>query len=654
MHIDDNHISIFNSLPEYGLIINSKGYILHFTEKIKSVCDIQNPIGHRLQNTFPILKRRSITRLDDYEFDFTHKKKNYRFKLVVKPLESKRNETYIVLLKDITNEFRQEKINRLLLSISQLESESESLDQFYRTIQDELNTLFDANNLYIVLFDKFRLSLNLAYLSDTHNIQQLYPKGNTFALWVAKTGKAVKLSQQQIKRLQKKHKLEFYGPQAKCWMGVPLKIKNDVIGVIAVQNYDNIDAFKNEDLDVLKFISTQIATSIQRKENESELLIAKEKAIESDKLKSAFLANMSHEIRTPMNAILGFSELISRPNLQPEKRDTYTHHIVSNGKILLTLVDDIIDLAKIEAGQLKIKRNSSNIDELLSELQHFCISEKKRIKKDEIQIVRQTNRDGNQQWLLCDSFRLKQVLLNLLSNALKFTLNGFIEFGYEIPNNATIQFYVKDTGIGIAENQQKIIFDRFRQADDSVTRQYGGTGLGLSITKKLVELMGGHIWLKSETNVGTTFYFTLPLIIPDLGNKHLEDKSKASNPFISFKSKTVLVVEDNEANYLYLYELINPTGLKIVRAINGKIAVEYIRNNNHVNLILMDMQLPEMDGFEATRLIKEINPKIPIIAQTAYALADERNRALSAGCDYYLSKPITPDALLYLLNQILS
>lgn len=653
MQVDENQIGIFEHIPEYGIIANSKGIALQFTNQLKSINDLCKE-GVKIRNIFPAIKRRSIARLNDFEFTYYFNNQSFRFKIIVQPIEYRKSERFVVLIKDITTEFRQEKINKLLLNISQLEYESENLTQLYRTIQDELNNLFDANNLYIVLFDKFRMSLGLAYLSDTHNIEENYPKGNTIALWIAKTGKSVILNDKQLKRLQKKHNLEFYGPQAKCWMGVPLKIKTDIIGVIAVQNYDSTNAYTREDLDVLKFISTQIATSIQRKENEVELVLAKEKAEESDKLKSAFLANMSHEIRTPMNAILGFSELVARPNIQPEKREVYTQHIVSNGKLLLTLVDDIIDLAKIEAGQLKIKRNTSNVDELLTELQHICIAEKKRLKKDNIQIVRESNKEGAPQWLLCDGFRLKQILLNLLSNALKFTFIGSIEFGYEIPNNATIQFYVRDSGIGISKEQQQIIFDRFRQADDSATRQFGGTGLGLAISKKLVELMGGRIWVESKQNFGSTFYFTLPLILPDLGNLAKKDKLDFQGNHQVYKDKTVLIVEDNEANFIYLHELIKPLGFKIIRAFNGKDAVEYIEKKTTIHLILMDMQLPEMDGFEATKRIKLISPSIPVIAQTAYALADERARAIDAGCDYYLSKPISADALLYLINEVLS
>ncbi|MGE0079337.1 MAG: ATP-binding protein [Bacteroidales bacterium] len=653
MNVDESNSGIFENIPECGFTLDSRGVIQRYTQLAQSIIgDNQKLNGLKIQALIPAIKNKSLSRLHDLEFDFSHNKQSIHFRITVKQIETSKSEEYIVWLKDITNEHRQEKINRILLSISQFESISKDLGQFYRTIQDELNTLFDANNLYIVLFDKFRISLNLAYISDSQNTLQTYPRGNTIALWVAQTGRAVVLDQKQINRLQKKYNLIFFGPQALCWMGVPLKVKHDIIGVIAVQNYERMDAFTLEDLDVLKFISTQIAASILHKENERELLLAKEKAIESDKLKSAFLANMSHEIRTPMNAILGFSELVSRKNIQPEKREIYTQHIVNNGKLLLHLVDDIIDLAKIEAGQLKFKRNTTNVEELLIELMHFCISEKKRLKKDELDIVCEGNKGGHPMWLLCDSFRLKQVLLNLLSNALKFTFSGSVVFGYDIPNNATIQFYVKDSGIGIRPDQQTIIFDRFRQADDSATRQFGGTGLGLTISKKLVELMGGRIWVNSKSNEGSNFHFTLPLIIPDLNNNRLNESLTKILPDPIFKGKIALIVEDNEANYLYLDELLRPTGIKIIRASNGLDAINFAANNFDIDVILMDLQLPELDGFEATKRIKQINPKVPIIVQTAYALADEKNRAINAGCDHYLTKPISANTLLYLINQV--
>lgn len=652
MEIDDNFPGVFESIPGYGLVVSSKGIILQNTSLILDITNLHDLRGVKIQAVFPQIK--SITRLHDMEFTHFYEKTGIRFHALVKTVESKKNKSYIVWLKDITDEYRQKKINKALLNISQLEIESKKLDQFYRTIQSELNNLFDASNLYIVLYDKFRLNLNLAYQSDKHNIQQIYPVGNTFALWVAQTGKAVVLNHRQIVRFQKKYDFEHFGPQAKCCMGVPLVAKNEVIGVIVVQDYSSNEAFSSNDLDILNFISIQIATSIQHKEYEEELVLAKEKAVESDKLKSAFLANMSHEIRTPMNAILGFSELVARTDLSADKRSSYTQHIVNNGKLLLTLVDDIIDLAKIEAGQLKIKRGSTNIDELLEELQHFCIADKKRLKKENVQIVRQQSPTGNMQWLHCDGYRLKQVLLNLLSNALKFTFTGSIEFGYIIPNNATIQFYVKDTGIGITLEQQSIIFDRFRQADNSATRQFGGTGLGLAISKKLVELMGGRIWVESEPNVGSTFFFNLPLIIPDLKNTQ-QDISDGNGEIIlaNFRGKSILIAEDNDANFQYLNELLKPTGLNIFRAINGIEAVDCIMHRANISLILMDMQLPEMDGFEATKKIKKHIPGIPIIAQTAYALSEEKTKALNSGCDYYLAKPIAAGSLLNLVNQIL-
>ncbi|MCB8964087.1 MAG: response regulator [Bacteroidales bacterium] len=655
MHANNQHTGIFANIPDYGFMVNPKGIIEDFTQQAENIfAHTSNLRGLKIQSLFPSIKRKSIQRLHDFEFDYHVKKQTLRFRINVKQLDSTKNEQYIVWLKDITTEHRQERVNRILMNISQLELVSEDINQFYTTIQSELNTLFDANNLYIVLFDKYKVSLNLAFISDTHNIQQPYPQGNTLALWIAQTAKAVILSQKQINQLKKIHNLDLFGPKALCWMGVPLKIKHDIIGVIALQNYNSTDAFTPEDLDVLKFISTQIATSIQHKENELALRQAKEKAVESDRLKSAFLANMSHEIRTPMNAILGFAELVSRQNIQPEKREVYTQHIVNNGKILLNLVDDIIDLAKIEAGQLKFRRNTTNISELLAELLETSIAEKKRLKKNDIQITCNPDNRNTTQWLLCDNLRLKQVMLNLLSNALKFTFGGSIEFGYTIPNNATIQFYVKDSGIGILPEQQSIIFERFRQADDTATRQFGGTGLGLAISKKLVELMGGRIWVTSEPHVGSTFYFTQPLIIPDLTNNHPLAETPSQTPQLIHSNKAALVVEDNEANYIFLYELLHQTGIKVIRANNGLEAVGYIQNNPNTHLILMDLQLPELDGFEATKRIKRIAPSIPIIAQTAFALSDEKNKAMSAGCDYYLTKPIAAKKLLNLIETILS
>ena len=447
-----------------------------------------------------------------------------------------------------------------------------------------------------------------------------FPIGKTLSEYVINLKKSILLNQDQITELNNKGLIDIIGTPAKCWMAAPLFSNNEVYGIIGLQSYQSESAYNTDDLEVLEFVSTQIAVSIKHKEIEINLQMAKEKAVESDNLKSAFLANMSHEIRTPMNAIIGFSELITRKTVSPEKKDTYAQYITNSSKSLLSLIDDIIDIAKIEAGQLKINKSTTYVNVIFKEILEYVNTEKKRSKKENILFTLSEAIQDINFCILCDPLRLRQILTNLLNNSIKFTFEGIIEFGYLIPNNATILFYVSDTGIGLSDEKIHLIFDRFRQADDTTTRQYGGTGLGLAISKKLVEMMGGRIWAESEKGKGSTFFFTLPLIIPDESTKIIEetlDHSVKDN----FEDKTILIAEDEDNNFIFLQEVLYPTKVNIVRAKTGIQAVHIVKSQPEIALVLMDIKMPEMNGYQATTIIKEMKPKLPVVAQTAYAMA---------------------------------
>jgi len=376
---------------------------------------------------------------------------------------------------------------------------------------------------------------------------------------------------------------------------------------------------------------------------------AKAEAEESDRLKTAFLANMSHEIRTPMNSIIGFSNLLNEADLKPDKKENYLQHILQSSKLLLNLIDDIIDISKIEAGQININPVSCNINEIVKEV---FLSTRDTKKNDKIEMRLNLPADSDGYSLKTDPFRFKQILNNLLSNALKFTEKGFVELGYYIRKNddkSTIEFYIKDTGIGIPKDKQSVIFERFRQIDDSKTRRFGGTGLGLSISKRLVDLLGGSFWLESEINKGSIFYFSLPYE----NGRHAEIIQ--AEPFngikYDWKGKTILIAEDENSNFELLKASIGRTKIKIIRAMNGDEAVELVKKNDHINLVLMDIRMPNLNGYDATRQIKMLKPKLPIISITAYAMTEDETKSLEAGCDMYISKPIRPSNLLTLLND---
>ncbi len=385
----------------------------------------------------------------------------------------------------------------------------------------------------------------------------------------------------------------------------------------------------------------------KKKEVERKLVTAKEKAEEADRLKTAFLTNMSHEIRTPMNAIMGFAQLLSSEDLTPENKTEYVNIIKNSGDSLLRLIDDILDLAKLESGQVVIREETTDVHEMMESLFltfSRLISEKQNA---ELELRYDKHKINHPVTILTDPIRLRQILTNLLSNAIKFTHTGYVEFGFNIsePDNALV-FYVKDTGIGIPPDKMEIIFNRFQQVDNSKTRLYPGTGLGLAISKHLTELLGGRIWVESEFNKGSAFYFTIPYKV--LPNEESAEINNLNKEKLNLSGKNILIAEDDEYNYFYLREILRQAGVNVFHAVNGREAIHLVKEKNgkEIDLVLMDIEMPEVNGYEATAFIKNEYPRIPVIAQTAYASMEEKVKCLKAGCDAYLAKPLQINDLI--------
>jgi len=379
------------------------------------------------------------------------------------------------------------------------------------------------------------------------------------------------------------------------------------------------------------------------KQEEQELIMAKEHAEESDRLKSAFLANMSHEIRTPMNGILGFAELLKVPGLTGDQQQEYIRIIEKSGARMLNIINNIVDISKIEAGLMMVNNKETNINEKIEFIYTFF---KPQVEGKGMQFLFKNNLPAKDATIRTDSEKLNSILTNLVKNAIKYSKEGAIEFGY-IKKNETLEFYVKDTGIGIPKDRQSAIFERFIQAEipDKMARQ--GAGLGLSISKAYVEMLGGKIWVESEEGIGSTFYFTLPY--------HAEPEEKKVVPEQNEKNRIkdlkILIAEDDETSEMLISITIKEFSKEVLKARTGNEAIEICRTNPDLDLILMDIQMPDLNGYEAIRQIRQFNKDVVIIAQTAFGLSGDREKAIEAGCNDYMSKPINKDEIRSLIQK---
>jgi len=384
----------------------------------------------------------------------------------------------------------------------------------------------------------------------------------------------------------------------------------------------------------------------ERKKTEQELIKAKEKAEESDHLKSAFLANMSHEIRTPMNGILGFANLLNNPDLSSENQKEYLRLIEKSGERMLNIINDLIHISEIESGQINIVHSKSNINE---QIHYLCDFFKPEAHQKNLTLLCHTPLPDEEAILETDHEKLLNILTNLIKNALKFTHQGRIEFGYRLENDR-IHFYVKDTGIGIPKEKQHSIFDRFVQADMNIARAYEGSGLGLSITKAYVEKLEGSIWVESEEGRGSVFHFNLPFKSQSSGY-HTQSTDKPTQAKKEFNDLKLLIVEDDQTSVRYLSELLEKECKEMLVASNGQEAVDICKNNPDIRVILMDIKMPVMDGYTATKKIREFNREVIILAQTAFAMKGDRKKALDAGCNEHITKPIDKDSLLEIIRE---
>jgi PAS domain S-box-containing protein len=426
---------------------------------------------------------------------------------------------------------------------------------------------------------------------------------------------------------------------------IPLMSEGGCIGFVGFDSMLKKHIYTDFEKQLLQVYAQTLVNVKERLEKEQKLIGAKEKAEESDRLKTSFLANMSHEIRTPMNGIIGFLDLLKEPDLSEENKAAYINIVTQSGHRLLETINDIIEISKIEAGELKINCSSVNISELIGYYHGFF---RQQTDQKGLTYLISNQLPDDVLSFQTDRNKLESIITNLIKNAIKFTSSGSVEFGCSIKADDLV-FYVKDTGAGIPSDKLKVIFDRFVQADISITRPQEGSGLGLSIVKAYIEMLNGKIWVDSIPGHGSTFSFSIPFI-PVTESKSTI-KYLNSFPEANDSIATILIVEDDFASYLYLEKLLSAKGVTFLHTTNGSDTVKIVRENPDISIILMDIRLPGISGLEATRQIRMFNKTIPIIAQTAYSLNGDKEMAIESGCNDYISKPVNRSELQKLVRK---
>lgn len=621
--------TILNAIPDILFVIGIDGRFLDFNSKDNTELQVRPEefVGKTIENVTPpdiaaltksmIQKTIETNELQTFEFEFKGKPNLYEARMVYKnDLE------VLVIIRDITEAKKiQENLN--------------NSERLFRTLVNSTQEAVIAINSdsEIVIFNPAAEEMFQVSKSEItkSNIERILPDKykSQHPAWVSsyfKTGK----------------------PDGAMGKTLELQAKRNDGDLFDIEISISPGDMGNE-----RIVVAIIRDITLRKKAEKELLAAKEKAEENDRLKSAFLANMSHEIRTPMNSILGFSNLLPEAKNVKERKE-YVNIIISNGHLLMNLINDIIDVSKIEAGIAKAYNTTFLLSEELDNIYNL-FSVNKKCMSGQVKLIMKIPRGIIEETINTDKTKFNQILINLINNALKFTGEGTVEFGYthkSVDGKPVIQFYVKDTGIGISKSDQKLVFDRFRQVDVMGRNAYGGTGLGLSICKSFSNLLGGNIQVESEEGKGSVFYFHLPATT---GRKvvHEQIPQIEFSGYSSWRGKKILVVEDNDANFLIFKAYLKETGLELIWVKSGEEALGVCKVNKAIDLVLMDIKLPGIDGYEATRIIKAMNKDVPIIAQTAYAMDSDSERSKKAGCDDFISKPILKDKLFNILAKYL-
>ncbi len=554
---------------------------------------------------------------------------------------------FLGIKEDVTEQKHKEDIQHVIFNISKQVFETNDVNQLLEIVKNELSTIINTKNFYIAFYHEDTDMLSTASESDERDTISEWPAEKSLTGYVIKHNKSLMLKYEEYKKLVETGEINLIGTYSEIWLGVPLTLNGKPYGAIVIQDYHNSNTYNENDLKLLEFIAGQVSLSIQRQKSILDMKEAFDKADAGDRLKTAFINNISHEIRTPLNGILGFTEMTLNPDTSPEEHELFFSVIKKSSKRLLNTINSYMDISLLVSGTLEIIRRPSNIDKLIKEI-YNDFTENATLKNIELTTLKPISNDPV--ILNTDIEKLRKIITHLLDNAFKFTQKGAITLGYEI-NDTEIIFSVSDTGSGIKPEALNIIFDAFMQADVSSTRGYEGSGLGLTIANGLVKLLGGNLRIDTERGKGSKFYFTLPFsenpirTLPKISDtpKLIEQENKP----------LILVAEDDDSNFKYIEIVLLYASYQVLRAENGIEAVDICRNHPDISLVLMDIKMPLMDGFEATKQIRTFMPDIPIIALTAHVTPEDENKALTSGCNEYVTKPVSKTKLLEIIEYSL-
>jgi PAS domain S-box-containing protein len=542
---------------------------------------------------------------------------------------------FLAVKEDITDQKHTQLVQQTLYQIARTAILADSIGSFLEFVRQELSKLIDTTNFFVAIYNSVKDTLSTVHVKDEMDDFDEWPAGRSLTGKVVKDGVTIFLQQKEIETFLVSNNLEWVGTPSLSWVGVPILINKKVEGALVVQSYSNDAAYSASDIALLEMIAHETGLFMEKQRMIEDLIFAKEKAQESDSLKTAFINNISHEIRTPLNGIQGFGQLMTESDLTVEERLSYYNSVEESSSRLIQTVTDYMDMAMLASGNMPV--NLSTIY-LISEVAD--LTEKYRIKCEakNLEFQLDFHNIADDFVVVFDKEILSKVLGHLLSNSIKFTSKGSVRLSCSISANLLI-ISVKDTGKGIGKEKQQKVFDAFIQEDLSTTRGHEGSGLGLAIVKRITELLNGNIQVESEKGEGAEFRLFFPIQIPN-PSAHGQVLIPPKPRLVYDTEPVILVAEDDEDNYYYIQVLLNRMGYKYLRVDNGEDAVLQSLNNPAISLVLMDIKMPVLNGIEATIQIKAQLPDLPVIAITAYAQTGDEFRIIEAGCNDYIAKPI--------------